>query len=96
MEIPANAQISSDTVRVLASWTPGTFRVDDDGVAFVPHHGEAIVASFDRLARARVTTHLLGADDIVLELRDGGAWSLKVSDGGGALDELRRRGVTIG
>lgn len=96
METPANAQISSGTIYVLSSWTPGTFRVDDDGVAFVPRGGDPIVAAFEELARAKVTTHLIGADDVVLELRAGGAWSLKVSGGDAVLDELRRRGVPIG
>lgn len=96
MEWSANVQIG-DPVRALGVWAPGSLRIDDDGVAFHPKSGDsAHVLAYADVARVRITSHLIGADEVLLELPAGGAWSVKVSGGEALVEELRRRGVTVG
>jgi hypothetical protein len=96
MELAANLSISNDAARSVASWRPGVLRCDDDGLAFTERGKSELeqLATGD-MASVAISTHLIGADDVVVALKNGGAWSIKVSGGEQLVDALRERGVPV-
>lgn len=96
MELPANIQISDGPTYAMGLWRPGVLRCDGDGLGFVERGKDTLesLATGD-MASVCITTHLLGADDVVVTTRKGGAWSIKVKGGVKLVDALRTLGVIV-
>lgn len=96
MELPANLSISAGPTYAFANFRPGVLRCDDDGLAFVERGSDAVesLASGD-MASVSISTHLIGGDDVMVALRGGGAWSIKVKGGTQIVDALRALGVAV-
>jgi hypothetical protein len=96
MEIAANLAVFEGTTRALGNWRPGVLRVEDDGLAFL-QRGSATpeTISTGEIASVGITTHFIGADDVVIALHTGGSWSLKVSGGARIVEVLRERGIVL-
>jgi len=96
MELQVNLAMFDNTARVYGNWRPGVLRIDADGLAFLERGSETAEAlATNEIASVSITTHLLGADDVVVGLHRGGSWSLKVDGGGRIVEALRERGVAV-
>jgi hypothetical protein len=96
MELDANVSITAGTARALANFRPGVIRVDEDGLAFAERGTTELVAiATGDIASVSISAHAFGADDVVVALASGGAWSIKVKGGARIVDALRGRGVVV-
>jgi hypothetical protein len=96
MEIPVNLAVFEGVTRALGNWRPGVLRVEADGLAFLQRgSATAETISTGEIASVSITTHFIGGDDVVIGLRTGGSWSLKVSGGERIVEVLRKRGIVL-
>jgi hypothetical protein len=97
MELVANIHISAGTASNFANWRPGVLRCDDDGVASLERGKDALEElGIDEMASVAISSHLIGADDVLIATKSGGAWSIRVSGGEKLVEALRALGVPVG
>lgn len=96
MEFPANLAISEGAARALSVYRPGVVRCDDDGLAFVERGKDVVeaIATGD-IVSVSISSHVIGADDLVVALKNGMTWQVRVQGGARIVDALRALGVAV-
>jgi hypothetical protein len=96
MESPANVSISNGTAHAFDAYRPGVLRCEAGGVAFIERGSEQVEQlETQDIASVSISTHLIGADEVVIARKTGGAWWIRVGNGNAIVEFLRASGIEV-